>query len=119
MVSHSLEFNPGASTAVDASAAFQNDYFSSTIGEKTRAPEPVTFASAAVSDSPAGLSSAAWSQVSAMVAQGKEINVSTPGDGQVPDFIVGADGNLTANPAKTAPNADGSVTIQMEGKDIS
>lgn len=118
VVSHSLEFNPGASTAVDASAAFQNDYFSSTIGEKTRATEPVTFASAAVSDSPAGLSAAAWSQVSAMVSEGKEINVSTPGDGQVPDFIVGADGNLTANPAKTSPNPDGSVTIQMEGKDM-
>jgi hypothetical protein len=39
--------------------------------------------------------------------------------GAVPDFILGEDGKLRPNPAKTAPNPDGSLNIQLESADKS
>jgi len=34
--------------------------------------------------------------------------------GEVPDFILGADGKITRNPAKKEPNKDGSLTIEVQ-----
>lgn len=39
--------------------------------------------------------------------------------GTVPDFILGADGKLTRNPAKKQPNKDGSLTIEVQSSNKS
>lgn len=69
---------------------------------------------------PAGISGGSWSQVREMVADGKNVQFTSGGEGKVPDYILGADGKLTANPNKQ-PSADGSVVIQVEkgGKEAS
>lgn len=51
-----------------------------------------------------------------MLAAGTEVNFTTAGEGKVPDFILGSDGKLVANPGAT-PSADGSLTVQVERKD--
>lgn len=118
MVSRSnfeIAANPAASSAPDASAALYSDTFAP---PKRSDAGAIAAASSGPLESPpppAGVSAAAWSQVSSMVGAGKEINISTPGDGQVPDFIMSPKGELVANPAKTTPNPDGSVTIQADG----
>lgn len=63
---------------------------------------------------PAGVSAASWSQINNWIANDTPVKFTTAGDNVVPDYILGADGNLTPNPAKTAPNPDGSVSIQVD-----
>lgn len=48
--------------------------------------------------------------------QGAPVNFVAAGEagGPVPDFFLGADGNLVANPNKTEPSPDGSITIQVD-----
>ncbi len=108
MNTHIEHFSSGAASH-DASDALRADFFSSVI-EKAMAPSDAPAAPAA----PAGMDAGAWSQINAMVAAGKQVNFTTAGDNVVPDFIMGADGKLAPNPAKTTPNADGSVSIQVE-----
>lgn len=106
---------PAASAAPDASAALYSDSFAPPKRSDAGAIASASAGPLEAPPPPAGVSAAAWSQVSSMVAAGKEINISTPGDGQVPDFIMSPKGELVANPAKTTPNPDGSVTIQADG----
>ncbi|HMW89215.1 MAG TPA: hypothetical protein PLC15_01900 [Candidatus Obscuribacter sp.] len=119
MVSHSnfeISHAPAEASA-DASSAFHSDYYASTIGARSGQSDAVKFSSAIPAEAPppAGLSAAAWSQMSQWVGENKQVNISTPGDGQVPDYIIGANGDMVANPAKTTPNPDGSITVQMDG----
>ena len=65
---------------------------------------------------PAGVSAGAWSQISNWVANDTPIHYTTAGSGNVPDYILGADGKLTKNPA-AAPSTDGSITIEVAGAD--
>jgi len=52
---------------------------------------------------PAGIDAASWAQVSEIVAGNKDVKFVTAASGQVPDYILGNDGKLVKNPAKTTP----------------
>lgn len=78
------------------------------------APEARSFTPAEAPMRPAYVSEAAWSQIGQWAAAQTKVNFVTAGEGQVPDYILGSDGNLTKNPAKTSPSPDGSVTVQVE-----
>lgn len=104
-------FTPTAPAASDASSALLSDAYPTRSAARSEVP---SFASIARGDftPPASVSPESWGQISQWVKSGADVKVSTPGDGQVPDYILGADGNLSKNPAKTTPSADGSITIQ-------
>lgn len=59
-------------------------------------------------------------QVRAAVKNATSINFTSPAQdaksGQQPDFILGEDGKLKANPLKTTPSKDGSITIEIQSK---
>jgi hypothetical protein len=97
-----------------ASDALRADFFQSTL---TRAMGGSDAAPAAPADvpAPAGVSAASWAQISDWTAHNTPVNYVTAGDGKAPDYFLGADGKLTANPAKS-PSADGSITIQVADK---
>lgn len=103
-----VESSHGA-RVTEAASALRADFFS-TIG---RAPEVTAPAQAEVA-APAGVSSASWSQIQQWTDSGAPVKFVTAGEGAVPDYILGADGNLTRNPAKAGPSADGSITVQVE-----
>lgn len=77
-------------------------------------PEARSFTPAAAPMRPAFVSEGSWSQIQSWASAGTDVNYVTAGQGQVPDYILGADGNLTKNPAKTSPSPDGSVTVQVD-----
>ncbi|MGD9681819.1 MAG: hypothetical protein AB7W16_11605 [Candidatus Obscuribacterales bacterium] len=111
-MAQSLESFSLTPQAVDSSAPFRAEYLDSTIGKKS-----VSDTTVAAPDSPpppAGVKPEAWSQISSMIGAGQEVNFTTAASGQVPDYVLGADGNLVKNPAKTTPNPDGSVTVQVD-----
>lgn len=60
-----------------------------------------------------------WSAIKPALDNATAINYSTAAEnasaGVEPDFIMGTDGQIRANPNKTTPNPDGSINIQMEG----
>ncbi|MBX9569626.1 MAG: hypothetical protein K2X77_12060 [Candidatus Obscuribacterales bacterium] len=78
------------------------------------APEARSFTPAEMPMRPASVSESSWAQIQQWTSAGTEINYVTASSGTVPDYILGADGNLTKNPAKTAPSPDGSVTVQVD-----
>lgn len=104
--------------AADSSTPFQNELFETTIGEQTRkAATTAAFERpAGAPPAPEGVDSAAWAQISQMIAGGTEVNFTTADEGKVPDFFLGSDGKLVANP-EASPSPDGSKTIQVERKD--
>lgn len=107
---NSLESVHAVNSAVsDTASAFRSEYFHSAMAPREVAP------SAPVSDAPqpAGISQAGWSQVNDWVASNVPVNFVAGNTGAAPDYFLGADGNLRANPAKS-PSADGSVTVQVE-----
>lgn len=59
-------------------------------------------------------------QVRAALRNATSINFTSPAQdaksGQQPDFILGEDGKLKANPLKTTPSKDGSITIEIQSK---
>lgn len=105
--------------ASTATAAFQGD-FQSTSFAKPSVSE--SFASSLfirpidAPPPPAGIDAAAWSQISEWTAGDKNVKFVTAASGQVPDYIVGDDGKMVKNPAKTTPNPDGSITVQVDSK---
>jgi hypothetical protein len=102
-----------------ATAAFQGD-FQTTRFAKPSAPD--SFPSSLfirpidAPAPPAGIDAAAWSQISEWTAGDKNVKFVTAASGQVPDYIVGDDGKMVKNPAKTTPNPDGSITVQVDNK---
>jgi len=60
-----------------------------------------------------------WSTIKPVLDGASKVNYSTGAEnaaaGVEPDFIMGTDGQIRANPKKIAPNPDGSINIQMEG----
>lgn len=111
-MAQSLESFSLTPQAVDSSAPFRDEYIDSTIGKKT--VSDTTVAAPERPAPPAGVKPETWSQISSMIGEGKEVNFTTASSGQVPDYVLGADGNLVRNPEKTAPNPDGSVTVQVD-----
>lgn len=117
------DFSPTHAPVADATAAFQDDVYRSTIGARMAAPSDTSYRSFAPSfiDAPAvpaGVSPQTWADISHWVGEGdRTVNFVTAGEGQVPDFILGADGNLVANPMKTEPSPDGSITIQVDSNE--
>ncbi len=116
------DFSP-SNHSVDASAAFQDDVYRSTIGSrmaKVEAPDfspAPSFIDAPSAPAPQWVTPETWGDIVHWAGdQGAPINFVAAGDtgGQIPDFILGADGNLVANPAKTEPSPDGSITIQVD-----
>ena len=104
-MSRSIEnFMPAAAQGIDASAGLRAEAFMS-------AP-PSRSAEAYV---PPGISSASFAQVISMNTPDTPVTFTVAGQGPPPDYILGADGNLTKNPAKTSPSPDGSITIQVGG----
>lgn len=102
-----------SSAVHDTASAFRSEYFHSAIAP-SRGGDALPPAPAVVdSPAPAGVSPAAWSQVSDWVQSNVPVNFVTAGAGAAPDYFLSSDGNLRANPAKS-PNADGSVTVQVE-----
>lgn len=102
----------------DASHAFHNDFYASTIGSRSTARGDYSIAAAAATPidappPPASVSDGAWAQINQWVANDTPVNITTAGSGQVPDYIIGSDGQMTKNPAKTSPNPDGSITVQV------
>lgn len=100
----------------DASNAFLSDYHATAYRAPARGDYSIAAAASAPTDipiAPAGVSDAAWSQISQWVASDRPVNITTAGSGQVPDYVLGSDGQLTRNPAKTTPNPDGSITVQV------
>ncbi len=69
--------------------------------------------------SPTAFASADWGAVKPILDKASAINYSSAAENQAagvePDFILGTDGQMRANPKKTAPNADGSINVQVEG----
>lgn len=110
-MAQSLESFSLTPQAVDSSAPFRNEYLD-TIGKTT--VSDTTVAAPESPPPPQGVKPEAWAQISSMIGEGKEVNFTTASSGQVPDFVLGADGNLVKNPEKTAPNPDGSVTVQVD-----
>ena len=104
-----------ASDASSASSALQSEYFDLNIG-KNLTSMPSDYAVSDAPAAPAGVSSEAWSQISQMTAAGQDVKFTTAGQGPPPQYILGADGQLRANPA-APPSSDGSVTVQVEGAD--
>lgn len=101
----------------EASSALRADFFDSTLSRAMSGPAaaPGNFSSGGGEVSaPAGLSGGAWQQMQNWAANDMPVKFVTAGEGQAPDYILGADGNLTPNPAKPAPSADGSVTVQVD-----
>ncbi len=103
--------------AASATAAFQGDFQNTEVprspildntGSSSLFIRPVEFP-----PPPAGITPEAWSQVSELISDNKNVNFVTAASGKVPDYILGKDGKLTKNPA-AQPSADGSVTIQVE-----
>ncbi len=78
------------------------------------APEARSFTPAEVPMRPASVSENSWAQIQQWASAGTDVNYVTAGQGAVPDYILGADGNLTKNPAKTSPSPDGSITVQVD-----
>lgn len=104
--SHSLSaglFDRGAMDTAPSLTIPGNIYPESTMA----APSPTAFASAD------------WSAVKPVLDKASAINYSSAAENQAagvePDFILGTDGQMRANPKKTAPNADGSINIQLDG----
>ncbi len=100
-------------SAPDGSGAFRHEYIESTVGARL----PSAGDQSASVAPPAGINSEGWAQISEMIGQDKTVNFTAGDDGQVPDYILGADGTLTKNPDKTTPNADGSVTVQVQSNE--
>ncbi|HEY9785395.1 MAG TPA: hypothetical protein V6D17_08340 [Candidatus Obscuribacterales bacterium] len=115
-------FTPSFTQVADASPAFQSEVFDSTIGQRMTKPADVALdmtlamfnRPADAPKAPEGVDPASWAQISKWIGEDKNVQFTTADSGKVPDYILGADGKLTRNPAKTTPNADGSVTIQVE-----
>lgn len=109
-------FSPSVAAKVDSTPAFQEDFFKSSFRPPALATEATSLyiRPADAPPAPAGIDAAAWSQVSEWTAAGKDVKFTTADSGQVPDYIMGADGKLAKNPAKTAPNPDGSITVQVD-----
>ncbi len=104
------------SAGQDASSAFINDYFSSTISRAAASVESGALKAVEAPAAPASISAAGWAQVGQWLASDTPVHFTAPQQGVVPDYILGADGQLTQNPAKTTPSADGSITVQVESK---
>jgi hypothetical protein len=114
-----------ASTHSDASDAFVHSAYEGLLGPKAGlgvTPEYVnTVGQARPADmpaAPAGVDAGSWAQISQMIGDGKNVNFSTASDNAnskvQPDFILGSDGKLRANPAKTTPpSPDGKINIQV------
>jgi hypothetical protein len=107
----------------EASNALRSDFFGATLSSAMSAPSEVASLPAAAPSEvpsggdvspPAGVSAGAWQQMQQWASNDMPVKFVTGADGQVPDYILGADGNLTANPAKGAPSSDGSVTVQVD-----
>ncbi len=105
-VSHSLSaglFDRGAMDTSPSLTIPGNIYPESTMA----APSPTAFASAD------------WGAVKPVLDKASAINYSSASENQAagvePDFILGTDGQMRANPKKTSPNADGSINIQVDG----
>lgn len=113
------DFSPGNQTA-DATAAFQDELFTSTIGRRLFTVAPAGGDAAAFQrpadapQIPPGIDAASWTQVSQWVADNKTVNFVPPAEGQVADYILGEDGKLVKNPAKTSPSPDGSITVEVQ-----
>lgn len=105
-------FSPEPAGHSDSSAAFRADYFKALGPQFDSTP----VAAAADVSAPPGVGAAAWSQINQWVASDTPVKFVTAADGQVPDYILGADGNMTRNPAKPNPSADGSITVQVDSK---
>lgn len=107
------------SVANSAAAAFQGDFQASSI---FRPSVSESFAGSLfirpidAPAPPAGIDAAAWTQISEWTAGDKNVKFVTAASGQVPDYIVGDDGKMVKNPAKTTPNPDGSITVQVDNK---
>lgn len=69
--------------------------------------------------SPTAFASVDWGSVKPVLDKASAINYSSAAENQAagvePDFILGTDGQIRANPNKTTPNADGSINVQVEG----
>ncbi len=100
----------------DSTPAFQEDFFKTSFKPQAQAAEATSlyFRPTDAPAPPAGVDSAAWSQVSEWTAAGKDVKFTTADSGQVPDYILGSDGKMAPNPAKTTPNPDGSITVQVD-----
>lgn len=70
--------------------------------------------------SPTAFASENWSTIKPSLDMASAINYSTAAENQAagvePDFILGTDGQIRANPNKTQPSPDGSINIQLEGE---
>lgn len=122
---HLESFAPD-STAPDSTAAWQSEYFNSTIGNRLVQNAVADVVPPTVSDAvqpvatgdrpqpPQGIDAASWQQVSEWIGAGKDVKFTAPAEGQVADYILGTDGKLVKNPAKTTPSPDGSVTIEVQ-----
>jgi hypothetical protein len=60
-----------------------------------------------------------WESIKPALDSARGVNFTTAAENAAnsaqPDFFLGEDGQLRANPAKTTPSADGKLNIQMEG----
>ncbi|MBZ0189751.1 MAG: hypothetical protein K8F91_26125 [Candidatus Obscuribacterales bacterium] len=121
-MAESLESFSLSEGAVDSSVAFQSEVFDSTIGKRSgssassEAPSASFERAADAPPVPAGVDAQSWGQISQMIQAGNEVSFTTAGEGPPADFILGADGKLVQNPAKTTPPEGGKVTIQVDGK---
>ncbi|MBX9723537.1 MAG: hypothetical protein K2X81_19180 [Candidatus Obscuribacterales bacterium] len=115
MLEHHESFSPEpVSHTSSASDAFRADYFSSTMRKALGSSDVPAAPPSDASAPPAGIDAAGWAQVNQWTAKGTAVNFTTADSGQTPDYILGADGKLTKNPAKTSASADGSITIQVD-----
>ncbi len=103
--------------AASATAAFQGDFQATSLTRASvsdNAGSSLFIRPIDAPPAPGGIDPAAWSQISEWVAGDKNVKFTTAASGQVPDYILGNDGKLVKNPAKTTPSADGSITVQVE-----
>lgn len=106
--------------AASATAAFQADFQRTEIPKSTVVDNPGTSLYIPPIDAPPppkGIDPAAWAQIMDLTQNDKPVSFVTAASGQVPDYILGNDGKLVKNPAKTTPSPDGSVTIQVENSE--
>ncbi|MBX9952062.1 MAG: glucosaminidase domain-containing protein [Candidatus Obscuribacterales bacterium] len=106
--------------ASTATAAFQGDFQRTELPRSTftdNTPRSLFIRPIDAPPPPAGIDQAAWSQISEWTAGDKNVKFVTAASGQVPDYIVGNDGKMVKNPAKTTPNPDGSITVQVDNSE--
>jgi hypothetical protein len=114
--SNPLESGP-ISRITDASAEAGQRLHSEYMAEAA-APTAAPSESAAVPNMPEvpqGVAPETWKPISDMIANNKDVQFIAAGEGDEPDYILGADGRLMQNPRKQ-PSTDGPVKIQVDNQ---